>query len=276
VFETPDSQYEHDVIALDENLCIVLEAKAAPPVEPFRDPEKAFVRLRDAFRADTGLQKAYLQANRVVRRLRAGEVVQLFDSRGHEVGRLVPDQSKLVVAVCVTRDNFGPFATNLALLLEKEETAPYPWITNILDLSNLADAWSYLGWGSMELRRYLEQRITLHGKVFSDDELDYAGYFIRHGGFGAAIKVHADLLQLNPEYSSVFDDIYRHLYLGGPPVVIKQTEPVMTDLRQSLMSGKTVFVEPGAWGASQIKTGRNQPCPCGSGKKHKRCCGAAP
>jgi len=25
---------------------------------------------------------------------------------------------------------------------------------------------------------------------------------------------------------------------------------------------------------AQIKTGRNEPCPCGSGKKYKRCCGA--
>lgn len=275
VYETPDSQYEHDVIALDEHLCIVLEAKAAPPVEPFRDPDKAFVRLRDAFRADTGVQKAYQQANRVVRRLRAGDVVPLYDTRGREVGRLLTDQSKLVVGICVTRDNFGPLATNLALLLDKEANDAYPWVTNIIDLSNLAEAWSYLGWGSKELRRYLEQRIALHGKVFSDDELDYAGYFIRHGGFEAAVKAHADLLQLNPEYSSVFDDIYRHLHLGGPPVVIKQTEPVLMDLRRSLTSGEPVFVEPGGQRASRKKIGRNEPCPCGSGKKYKRCCRAA-
>ncbi len=24
---------------------------------------------------------------------------------------------------------------------------------------------------------------------------------------------------------------------------------------------------------AQVKTGRNDPCPCGSGKKYKRCCG---
>jgi len=27
--------------------------------------------------------------------------------------------------------------------------------------------------------------------------------------------------------------------------------------------------------ASQGRIGRNEPCPCGSGKKYKRCCGAA-
>jgi hypothetical protein len=97
VFETPDSHYEHDVIAVDDDLCIVLEAKATPPVEPFRDPDKAFIRLRDAFRGDSGVQKAYQQANRVVGKLKAGGVAPLYDARGREVGRLLPDKSKLVV-----------------------------------------------------------------------------------------------------------------------------------------------------------------------------------
>lgn len=36
------------------------------------------------------------------------------------------------------------------------------------------------------------------------------------------------------------------------------------------VSGKQApFVSPGA------KIGRNEPCPCGSGKKYKKCCGAA-
>jgi hypothetical protein len=104
----------------------------------------------------------------------------------------------------LVRDNFGPLATNLALLLDKEVDESYPWVINVIDLSNLAEAWSYFGWGPKEFRRYLEQRIVLHGKVFSDDELDYAGFFVRHDGFGSAIKTNADLLQLNPDYSSVF------------------------------------------------------------------------
>lgn len=274
VYETPDCQYEHDVVAADDGLYLLIEAKAAPPIEPFRDPDKAFVRLRDAFRADKGIQKAYEQGNRIVRRLKAGDVVPLYDARGREVGRLSPEQSKLPVGVCVTRDNFGALATNLALLLEKDTGDSYPWVVNIIDLGNLAEAWSYFGWGPAQLRKYLEQRVLLHGKVFSDDELDYAGYFMRHGGFDSAIKARADLLQLNPEYSSVFDDLYRHLHAGGPPVVIKQTEPVLMDLKRSLVSDQPVFVDGEGRALSRKKIGRNEPCPCGSGKKYKRCCGA--
>lgn len=275
VYETPDRQYEHDVVAIDNGLYLFVEAKASPPIEPFRDPEKAFVRLRDAFRGDTGIQKAYDQGNRIVRKLKAGDVVRLFDARGDEVCSLSPDPSKLPVSVCVTRDNFGLHATNLALLLEKDAGDSYPWVVNVFDLDNLAEAWSYFGWGPAELREYLEQRILLHGKVFSDDELDYAGFFIRHGNFDSVIAAHADFVQLTPEYSGVFDDLYRHLHLGGPPVELEQTEPVQMDLRRSLASDQPVFVEgenrrtrPGR------KIGRNKPCPCGSGKKYKRCCGA--
>ncbi|MBO7673383.1 MAG: SEC-C domain-containing protein [Atopobiaceae bacterium] len=35
-------------------------------------------------------------------------------------------------------------------------------------------------------------------------------------------------------------------------------------------SGRRVFYNPDG---SVMKVGRNDPCPCGSGKKYKRCCG---
>ena len=273
VYETPDSQYEHDVISVDDGLCLLIAAKAAPPIEPFRDPDRAFVRLRDAFRADRGIQKAFEQANRIVRKLKAGGVAPLYDKRGREVGRLLPDPSKLPIAVCITRDNFGPLATNLALLLEKD-AADSTLGRQHYRPSNLADAWTYFNWGPMEFRKYLEQRILLHGKVFSDDELDYAGFFMRHGSFDSAIKTKADLLQLNPDYSSLFDELYRHLHLGGPPVTLKQTEPVLMDVKRSLISDQPVFVDTDGRGTLHRKIGRNERCPCGSGKKYKRCCGA--
>lgn len=273
VFETPDCHFEHDVIAVDDGLCLVIEAKATPPIEPFRDPDKAFIRLRDAFRADTGIQKAYEQANHIVRKLKDGHDVPLYDKNGHEVTRLLSDSAGLPIAVCVTRDNFGSLATNLALLLEKHNDDAYPWAINIIDLFNFAEAWSYFKLGGSELRKYLEQRILLHGKVFSDDELDFTGYFMRHGGFESVIKTRADIVQLNPDYSNIFDEVYRHLHLGGPPVDLNPGEPVVMDLRRSLMADQPVFVDPESLSLKPTKIGRNQQCPCGSGKKYKRCCG---
>ncbi|MGA1523171.1 MAG: SEC-C metal-binding domain-containing protein, partial [Planctomycetota bacterium] len=34
-----------------------------------------------------------------------------------------------------------------------------------------------------------------------------------------------------------------------------------------------VIVGPGTFRREAPKVGRNDPCPCGSGKKHKKCCG---
>jgi hypothetical protein len=269
VCETPDGQNEHDVIAFDDRLCIIFEAKASPPREPLRDPERAFVRIRDAFRSDTGIQKAYNQGNRIVRRILKGEIVPLFDRNGSQVGS-ISRGSRFALCACVTRDDFGPLATNLQLLLEKTDHDAYPWALNILDLSTLAEAWTYFGWDSTQLRSYLEKRLPIHGRVFAAYELDYAGCFVRHGGFDSLMASGADLVQLGTEYSDVFDDIYRHLHAGGPAVVIDQKEPFMWDVRRSLAAGKVVPVPTsGQYG----NVGRNAPCPCGSGKKYKKCHG---
>jgi hypothetical protein len=270
-YEQPDAQYEHDVIAVDSGLCLVIEAKASPPRAPFRDPDKAFKRLRDAFRADGGIQKGYTQAERIVRRLKSGETVALYDKDGHAIGQLIPHELKLIIGVVVTRDDFGALATNLKLLLEKEPEGAYPWVVNIIDLGNFTEAWKYLGYKTDKFSRYLEQRILLHGKVFSPDELDFAGFFIRHGSFEAALRAPADMVPLNPNYSSIFDEIYRHLHSAGPPVTVSETVPVLMDLKKSLTSGEPVFINTTNRPGSR-KIGRNEPCPCGSGKKYQHCC----
>ena len=38
-------------------------------------------------------------------------------------------------------------------------------------------------------------------------------------------------------------------------------------------AGKTLEVKPRPFKRVTAKVGRNDPCPCGSGKKHKKCCG---
>ena len=81
VYEAP-GQHEHDLIVSWRRYLFVIEAKASPPREPLRDPEKAYPRIRDHFRGKSGIQGAYDQWNRVRRKLLAGEDVQLFDAKG--------------------------------------------------------------------------------------------------------------------------------------------------------------------------------------------------
>src|ERR1017187_2080853 len=47
--------------------------------------------------------------------------------------------------------------------------------------------------------------------------------------------------------------------------------------RPSLLSGTAISAAASTKNAAPIhreKIGRNQPCPCGSGKKYKKCCGS--
>jgi preprotein translocase subunit SecA len=52
---------------------------------------------------------------------------------------------------------------------------------------------------------------------------------------------------------------------GAPPVKDKSASDVVSEAAQALEKAKPVRTGP--------KVGRNDPCPCGSGKKYKQCCG---
>lgn len=247
--ETTDGQYEHDLIILVEETVILIEAKAAPPIEPFRDPERAFTRLRHGFRNSSGIQHGFEQAARIRRRLENGEVVELFDLVGGRRITLDPSVLTEPLCVCVTRDNFGPLATDLALLLERQPEEAYPWVVNVFDLDAIAEAWEYLGWGSGDLLSFLEWRLKCHGKVFGTDELEYIGYHIRHGSLRSVVESDADFMQLNHHYSDFFDELYTHVHFGGPAPETDVIEPVLMDLGESLKTGRPVFVE------SQEKSG---------------------
>ncbi len=274
VYETVDNHFEHDIIIDDEILTLIIEAKASPPIIPFRDPEKAFLRIKDAFKSDTGIQKAFEQANRIIRKLKKNENIDLFNKDGKCVYTLKNQTDKLQIGICVTRDNFGSLATDLSLLLEKEKYDKYPWAVNILDLKNIYDGWTYLKLDEIKFRHFLEQRILLHGKVKSNDELEYAGFFIMHDDFSSILTSSVDMVQLDPHYSDIFDDIYKAQYHDGPPIKVKtKKEPVVTDLKRSIVEGKPVFIKNNGNIYTKKNIGRNEPCPCGSGKKYKRCCG---
>lgn len=271
VYETSDQQYEHDLIIRCGRTLIVVELKATPLKAPFRDPDKAFIRIHRAFKSDTGIQKAYNQGMRAWRKWNDGEAIDLFDEQGKLIVTLPAGEIDQVYCLCATRDDFGPIAINLSLLLEKDSSEPYPWVVNVFDLRSLVEAWEYFDWDVNRFHEFLEQRIQLHGKVFATDELELVGFFIEHGSLDYLLKLKADLIPLDSNYSNVFDKLYQHLYLDGPPVEYDPTEPFIWDLRASLAADEVVEVKLDS--QQHRKQGRNEPCACGSGKKYKRCCG---
>jgi hypothetical protein len=262
------------LVVISGQTCFVVECKASPPVEPFRDPGKAFERLKRHFTSDRGIQKAYEQGLRIWAALTGKRDVPLYDKAGTELVTLRPSEIDEVFIVCATRDNFGAVAVNLDLLLEKDPADPYPWAVNSPDLASMADAWQYFGWGSERLIEYLRDRVRLHGRFMTSDELEVTGYFIRHATLSYLLLGPPGVrFHLDPTYSYVFDDIYRAAQQGGAPVRYEPKPPVTTDMRESLDAGVPIFIDPSSGAKKRMKIGRNETCPCGSGKKFKRCHG---
>jgi hypothetical protein len=278
VYQGADLSNEHDILIKWQRNLFVVEAKASPPIEPFRDPEKAFTRLQRHFQSDRGIQKAYDQANRVRSQIASGSVVSFYDRQRKLVLQVGPKEVDQVYCICVTRDSFGALAVDLSLLLKKNEDDPFPWAVNVPDLENLIDAWTYFGWGPDKFCEYLQYREKLHGKVFTTDELEIAGCMIEHGELQWIVDLDADRVPLDPTYSDVFDRLFlaRH---GGPRVEYAPTKPHFTDLGKEVntMLSNADQATPPRDGPSvrpkRRKQGRNQPCACGSGKKYKKCCG---
>ena len=285
VYETATSEHEHDLIILWNRILFVVESKASPPVEPFRDPDKAFTRIRRAFRSDRGIQKAFDQANRLKKLITSHERVTLYDSNGSVVGIISRSDIDSIYLICVTRDDFGALATDLSLLLDKEENDSYPWAPNVFDLQALLESWTYFRWGPEKFGQYLDERLQLHGKIFATDELDVAGYFVQHGNFQRLLELEADRVVLNTQYSDVFDKVYmtRH---GGPEVKYSPVEPVLTDIRKEMFGkekAEDLSKQRNAVANLQKKTrqskahknkiGRGARCPCNSGKTYARCHG---
>jgi hypothetical protein len=247
----------------------VVEAKAAPPTEPFRDPDKAFVRLLRSFRADTGIQSAFDQANRILKRLRSGERVELYDNKGQVALVLDPSAITAAYAVCFTRDNHGPIATNLNLLLEKAADEPFPWVVNPYDLEAVAEILEYWSIDPQFLLDYLKERLPLNGKAFTSDELDLFAFRLKHKTLDWIARAEADLFVVDPHYADLFDEVYRAKQTGER-VTLECTEPVLTDIG-AVIRAEIAKTDKGRGGPPPAS--RNQPCPCGSGKKYKRCHG---
>lgn len=272
--EWKTGEYEHDLVVLWRDVLLVVEAKAAPRVEPFRDVSRAYDRVRRAFRSDTGIQKAHSQGARLLRLLRHGQTVSLYDADGVLVREVAPDAIARAFAVCVTADDFGALAADLSLLLEKDPSDPYPWAVNINDLEQFAEGLAMKHWGPVEFFAYLEQRQLLHGHVTVGDELELAGMFLRHGRLGQPPP--GGRLIVHPEYADIFDEIFKAKH-GGPPADLSTNPDLVlrpeSDARSAI---RRVFgFDPAeiSKSTSSSRVGRNDPCPCGSGRKFKKCHG---
>ncbi len=120
----------------------------------------------------------------------------------------------------------------------------------------------------------IEGKISELGKRFNMDEVEFLGFVdginesLVNGQYDLAdftgdseVRLEADLKKL---YYNMLDAKAEWLYN------LPQWKEILTDeerlaIKRDYNKSKTV-VKP-------KKVGRNEPCPCGSGKKYKQCCG---
>lgn len=87
-------------------------------------------------------------------------------------------------------------------------------------------------------------------------------------------RMSPDILKqaTDPQMRTLIIGIYRKMLVDGVDVSDdKAVKKWMQKHPEVLQGGETVKVE--TFKREQPKVGRNEPCPCGSGKKYKKCCG---
>ena len=121
--------------------------------------------------------------------------------------------------------------------------------------------------------------------LFCGDELEICGYFIEHNVLPKPDLEKKGMYIFTPENSTMFDELFfeeqgipvkrdRELELKKYMLGVKDNEEKLRaylgiDSEPTpIENSKPSYTKP------RQKIGRNDPCPCGSGIKHKWCCGS--
>ena len=269
----PARKPEHDVIVLFGSTLLVVECKASPPVEPFRDADRSARRLKHGF---SDVQKAFDQAHGLREMLKSGARVVLRSKDSKAEVSVSSEEFRHVAAMCVTADDYGPLCTDLSWLLEKPSGAEYPLAIDVWSLDSLLDALALRGMGVHDFCRYISERSTTQGIAKTYDELDVAGIFLWYRTLDSIVQEGPGPVIIPTDYSRAFDEIYYSRQQGQ---AFKFGKPPRLDI----ISSPSEHGEEGAdpqllpdMPAQVHRIGRNELCPCGSGRKYKFCCGRQP
>lgn len=184
----------------------------------------------------------------------------------------------------VTAESFGNLATNLSALLDKDPDDSYPLAISLFDLDLLVTRLNT----PERFLDYIRQRSALHGLVYGGDELDFAGYYLKYGNLDLSehLRGREGMIMLGGDFSRIFDeDWYKgHGFdvggddkAAGPYVAVTERKgnDITVGARGNPQSFKTFRIGGAQKNTLPMKgSERNAPCPCGSGKKFKKCCGA--
>lgn len=251
VCEKPGTQ-EHDILIEFKNYILIAEVKASKVREPFFNPEKAYIRIKDHFFSESGIGYAYNQACILKKKIETETDIVLYEDM-RKPFELHDIQSKNIIPIVLTLNQFGGIAINTSLLLTPEEGQSYPWVCNLHDFQNLIEILNYLKKTEDDFVGYVEWRSIKHKDIIASDELDIVEQYFT---IPKMKKEAGTVFIANNVKRSLIDKIYfEKLGLAFPDVNSEHEENNEVS---------TVF-------KSRKKVYPNDLCPCGSGKKFKKC-----
>lgn len=253
IFEEKGTR-EHDVLIEIEDYIFVCEIKASKIKEGNKNinPEETYQKIKDHFNSASGIGKGYIQANKLRKILLDKSYITLYNSKNKKL-EFNNTNTKKIIPIILTLGQFGMIGINVSPLLEKEISDPYPWVCNLHDLENIIVINKEKKIGINKILKYIEFRSKEHEKICSGDELDIYESFIELDEFP---ETDDDKYFFMPSQSGeLIDKIY--FQKKGLPIIENKEERI---LFSRYLPSKS------------IKIKRNDPCPCGSGRKYKKCC----
>ncbi len=119
----------------------------------------------------------------------------------------------------------------------------------------------------------IEGRISELANQYDMDEITFIGFL---DGINTSLESELDLQSLTNEseikINIVFDKLYYNMLGAKAPWLYNLNEWDNILTKEERAAIRKQFNEDHR--AVSNKVGRNEPCPCGSGKKYKKCCGA--
>lgn len=163
-----------------------------------------------------------------------------------------PDQKAAETTISAVMDHYNHIAMSMAAS---------PWIEPIYEVDPNSDETLWEPWVDGFVRAmHLRQDAWQDLLQSADEEAQSAMIFI------LALQ---DIYEGTSKFS---DDEVEEIDLEAPDVIPNCVAALLACARPELLASGLHRPNPST---ASKRPGRNDPCPCGSGRKHKKCCGSA-
>lgn len=198
---------EQDILILWKQYAFIIEAKGYNIREPFRDPDKAFVRIKDDFNACIGY--GYEQTRRVEKKFIDGLPLRITDKNGRLIEVIDTTLYEQDFSIIVNLESFGQIQCDLSTLVTLEnDDDVYPWAVKLDDLEIFILTMIAQKKTTKDFIDFLLMRETLHGKLVCSDELEICGGFLI-GKLKQKQVERATAIATVPDLGDIFDQQYR-------------------------------------------------------------------